>query len=263
MGERINAKADPVGVTNHYSTYSEAAVAVLEIVLLVAFSFPVWANRVENIPDRADAEVIRVIAQQFKWNIHYSGEDGVFGRTDPGEINDLALNFIGLDETDVAAQDDIIPTQGHLHLPVDRDIIIDLTTRDVIHSFAIPVMRVKQDAIPGIRIPTWFTPTKTGSWEIACAQLCGNSHYEMKGYVHVHTQEGYAAYMKTLAIIQEVDDYDYTYEAEESLKKALDALKADDASKAEELTLQALSQAEDAQAEQEVAGDEDEEWEDW
>jgi hypothetical protein len=85
----------------------------------------------------------------------------------------------------------------------------------------------------------------------------------MKGYVHVHTQEGYAAYMKTLAIIQEVDDYDYTYEAEESLKKALDALKADDASKAEELTLQALSQAEDAQAEQEVAGDEDEEWEDW
>ena len=261
--QKKSPKADPVGVTNHSSTYSEAAVAVLEIVLLVAFSFPVWANRVENIPDRADAEVIRVIAQQFKWNIHYSGEDGVFGRTDPGEINDLALNFIGLDETDVAAQDDIIPTQGHLHLPVDRDIIIDLTTRDVIHSFAIPVMRVKQDAIPGIRIPTWFTPTKTGSWEIACAQLCGNSHYEMKGYVHVHTQEGYAAYMKTLAIIQEVDDYDYTYEAEESLKKALDALKADDASKAEELTLQALSQAEDAQAEQEVAGDEDEEWEDW
>ncbi len=220
--QKKSPKADPVGVTNHYSTYSEAAVAVLEIVLLVAFSFPVWANRVENIPDRADAEVIRVIAQQFKWNIHYSGEDGV-----------------------------------------DKDIIIDLTTRDVIHSFAIPVMRVKQDAIPGIRIPTWFTPTKTGSWEIACAQLCGNSHYEMKGYVHVHTQEGYAAYMKTLAIIQEVDDYDYTYEAEESLKKALDALKADDASKAEELTLQALSQAEDAQAEQEGAGDEDEEWEDW
>lgn len=260
--QRRNPKADPVGVTSHYSTYSEAGVAVFEIILLVIFSFPVWASRVENIPDRADAEVIRVIGQQFKWNIHYAGEDGLFGRTAPDLIDDEALNFIGLDRANEAAKDDIIPPQGHLHLPVNKDIIVELSTRDVIHSFSIPVMRVKQDAIPGIRIPTWFTPIKTGSWEIACAQLCGNSHYEMKGYVHVHTQRGYDAYMKTLAIVQEVDDYDYTFEAESTLKEGLSALKAGDSPKAEELTLFALSQAEDAQAEKEAAGDEDE-WDEW
>ncbi|MEE2876365.1 MAG: cytochrome c oxidase subunit II [Candidatus Neomarinimicrobiota bacterium] len=258
-----NPKADPIGVRNHYSTYSEASVAVFEIILLVVFSFPVWASRVENIPDKADSEVIRVIGQQFKWNIHYPGEDGVFGRTASDLIDDQALNFIGLDWENEAAVDDIIPTQGHLHLPVDREIIIEISTRDVIHSFGIPVMRVKQDAIPGLRIPTWFTPTKTGSWEIACAQLCGNSHYEMKGYVHVHTQKGYEAYLKTLAVIQEVNDYDYTYEAEATLKKVLDALKVDNESKAEELTLLALSQAEAAKGEQEESGD-DEEWdEEW
>ncbi len=263
--QKKNPEADPVGVTNHYSTYVEAGVIVFEIVLLIIFSFPVWASRVEEVPDRAEAEVIRVVGQQFKWNIHYPGDDGVFGRTSANLIDDQALNFIGFDKKDEAAQDDIIPTQGHLHLPVNKDILIEISTRDVIHSFSIPVMRVKQDAIPGIRIPTWFTPIRTGSWEIACAQLCGNSHYEMKGYVHVHTQQGYDAYMKTLAVVRDVDDYDYTFEAESTLSKAINALKEGNAGQAEDLALQALSQAEEAKVEKEAAGDdEDDDWgEEW
>ena len=128
---------------NHYSTYSEAAVAIFEIILLVGFSFPVWANRVENVPDPSKSEVIKVVAQQFKWNMRYPGEDGVFGRTSPDLIDDQGLNFIGLDRKDTFASDDIIPTQGHMHLPVNKDITIEMTTRDVIHSFFIPVMRVK------------------------------------------------------------------------------------------------------------------------
>ncbi len=262
--EKKNPKADPVGVTNHYSTYSEAAVAIFEIILLVIFSFPVWASRVEGVPDRNETEVIRIIAQQFKWNIHYPGEDGIFGRTDANLIDDQALNFIGLDKENEEAKDDIIPAQGHLHLPVDKNIILDISTRDVIHSFAIPVMRVKQDAIPGIRIPTWFSPVKTGSWEIACAQLCGNSHYAMKGFVHVHTQKGYIAYMKTLRIVQDVDDYDYTFEAESTLKEVINALKDNDSTKAEELALIALAKAEEAKIEKASSGDEDDDWgEDW
>ena len=259
--QKKNPKADPVGVTNHYSTYAEAGVAVFEILLLIIFSFPVWASRVDEIPDRSETEIIRVVGQQFKWNIHYPGDDGVFGRTLPELIDDQGLNFIGFDKDDEAGQDDIIPTQGHLHLPVNKDIILEISTRDVIHSFAIPVMRVKQDAIPGIRIPTWFTPTKTGSWEIACAQLCGNSHYEMKGYVHVHTPRGYEAYMQTLAIVRDVDDYDYTFEAESTLSKAIDSLRKDDPDKAEDLTFLALSQAEEAKLEKEASGDEDDD--DW
>ena len=259
-----NPNANPKGITSHFSTYSEAGVAIFEIIILIALSFPVWASRVEEIPDRADAEVIRVVAQQFKWNILYPGEDGVFGRTSPDLINDEALNFIGIDRKDEAAKDDIIPTQGHLHLPVDKNIIVELTTRDVIHSFSIPVMRIKQDAVPGIRIPTWFTPTQTGSWEIACAQLCGNSHYQMKGFVHFHTQRGYEAYMNTLTIVQEVDDYDYTLDAEYTLSQVIDALKKGNARDAEELAFQALSQAEVAKAEKEKAGDEDDDWgEEW
>ena len=150
-----------------------------------------------------------------------------------------------------------------MHLPIDRDITVELTTRDVIHSFFIPVMRVKQDAIPGISIPFWFTPTKTGSWEIACAQLCGNSHYIMKGYVHVHTQKGFDSYMKALSIIQEIDDYDFTFEAESTLSQVIDSLKKDDSTKAEELAVFALSQAEQAKIDKESSGGDDDSWDDW
>ena len=261
--KRPNVSADPKGVKNHYSTYSEAAVAIFEIILLVGFSFPVWANRVENVPDPSKSQVIKVVAQQFKWNMRYPGEDGVFGRTSPDLIDDQGLNFIGLDRKDTYASDDIITTQGHMHLPIDRDITVELTTRDVIHSFFIPVMRVKQDAIPGISIPFWFTPTKTGSWEIACAQLCGNSHYIMKGYVHVHTQKGFDSYMKALSIIQEIDDYDFTFEAESTLSQVIDSLKKDDSTKAEELAVFALSQAEQAKIDKESSGGDDDSWDDW
>ena len=64
------------------------------------------------------------------------------------------------------------------------------------HSFSIPVMRVKQDVIPGTEIPTWFTPTKTGQWEIACAQLCGLGHYRMRGFLTIHSQEDYANWLE-------------------------------------------------------------------
>ena len=78
-----------------------------------------------------------------------------------------------------------------MHLPIGRPVNIHLTSRDVIHSFSIPAMRVKQDVIPGMSIPMWFTPTKSGQYEIACAQLCGIGHYRMKGFVTVHSQEDF------------------------------------------------------------------------
>ncbi|MFQ6617029.1 MAG: cytochrome c oxidase subunit II [Fidelibacterota bacterium] len=258
-----NPQADYAGVKSHFSTYAEAAVALFEIVLLVAFSFPVWASRVEEIPDPDYAEVVRIVAQQFKWNIHYPGPDGVFGTTSPDLIDDQALNFIGLDRTDPAAQDDIVPIQGHLHLPVGQPALLYLTTRDVIHSFFIPVMRVKQDAVPGMRIPVWFTPTKPGSWEIACAQLCGNSHYEMKGYIHIHSQKGYEAYMDALSLVYEIDDYDLTYETEKTLKEAVNALRDGDPARAEQLAVAAKSQAQEALAQKETYEEEWDEWKDW
>ena len=256
-----NSQASHHGMRSHFSTYMEGGVAVFEIALLFAFAFPVWESRIDDVPKESEAVVARIVAQQFKWNIHYPGPDGKFGRTDASLMNDQELNFVGLDHHSEFGEDDIIPTQNHLHLPVDKKALLYLSTKDVIHSFSIPVMRVKQDAIPGMRIPVWFEPTQTGSWEIACAQLCGNSHYEMKGYVHIHTQKGYDGYMEALSIIQEVDDYDFTFEAESVLEQVISALKEGYPSKAEELAFNAKSLAEEARdTKEEEGGDDDWDW---
>ncbi len=154
-----NPKADYTGVKTHASSYLEAVVAILEVALLVGISIPFWAWKVSAFPTSPDAVHIRVIAQQFAWNIHYPGPDGKFGRTDI-KLVDESSNPIGLDRSDPNAKDDIV-TVNQLHIPVNRPIVLEITTKDVIHSFFLPVMRVKQDAIPGMLIPLHFMATKT------------------------------------------------------------------------------------------------------
>lgn len=188
-----NPVASYEGTKSHFSTYGEAGIAVIEIVLLLAFAIPIWASRVGDLPDESESTVVHVVAEQFAWNAHYPGPDGLFGRRDTKLIN-AATNPLGLDRTDPVGQDDIT-TINQLHLPVDKPAIIHLSTKDVIHSFGLPVMRVKQDAIPGMVIPVWFEPVKTGSWEIACAQLCGASHYRMRGFFTVHSQADFAKWL--------------------------------------------------------------------
>jgi cytochrome c oxidase subunit 2 len=186
-------RADYGGVKSHFSTYVEVGVALVEAILLVGFAIPAWANRVDNIPSESEAIVVRVIAEQFAWNAHYPGADGVFGRTDIKLV--AADNPIGLDRTDPAAKDDIT-TINQLNLPVNRPILIHLSSKDVIHSFSLNQMRVKQDAIPGLSFPVWFTPTKTGDWEINCSQLCGLGHYRMRGFYSIKTQQDYDTWLK-------------------------------------------------------------------
>ena len=178
---------------SHASTYVEVGVIIAEAVLLLGFSIPLWAERVNQFPAESEATVVRVIGQQFAWNIHYPGPDGKFGKTDP-KLVDAQSNPIGLDRSDPAAADDVV-TVNQLHLPVGKPAIIHISSLDVIHSFALQEMRVKQDAIPGMSTPVWFIPTVTSddmkkrkgdekwSYEISCAQLCGLGHYRMRGYV--------------------------------------------------------------------------------
>jgi cytochrome c oxidase subunit 2 len=155
-----NPKADYTGVKKHTSSYLEAAVAVVEVLLLVGLSIPFWAWKVSAFPTDPNTVHVRVIAQQYAWNIHYPGPDGIFGRTDI-KLVDEQTNPIGLDRKgDPHVKDDIV-TLNQLHLPVNRPAVIEITTKDVIHSFFLPVMRVKQDAIPGMLIPIHFVPTKT------------------------------------------------------------------------------------------------------
>jgi cytochrome c oxidase subunit 2 len=198
-------KANPEGVTNHYSTYVEVGVIVVEAVLLLGFSIPLWAARVNQFPSEAESTVVRVTGQQFAWNIHYPGPDGKFGKTD-AKLVDPQSNPIGLDKKDANAADDVT-TVNQLHLPVGKPAIIHIQSLDVIHSFAIQEMRVKQDAIPGMSTPVWFVPTITSdemkkqkgdekwTYEINCAQLCGLGHYRMLGYVTIDTPEQFKTWM--------------------------------------------------------------------
>jgi len=218
-----NKTADYTGVKSHMSSLLEAAVAIIEIIALFGFSYPVWAYRVNDIPDYRDAENIRVVAQQFAWNIHYPGEDGLFGTT-RSDLVDEQDNPIGLDRGSPNASDDFY-TINQLHIPVDKTIRIDLTTKDVIHNFKLPELRVSQDAIPGMLIPVHFEATMTSKefletvkgthregmgLEISCAQLCGLGHYRMKGFLTIHDQDGYDSWLDEQAeyLLESGDDED-------------------------------------------------------
>lgn len=185
-------KADYTGVKSHFSSYIEGAIAVIEVILLVGFSIPLWAKVVVQTPSEAESSVVRVVAQQFQWNCHYAGPDKKFGRVDV-KLMDDATNPVGLDREDPAAKDDVW-TINQLHLPVNKPALIYLSSKDVIHSFALQEMRVKQDAIPGMMIPVSWTPTVTGDYEISCAQLCGLGHYRMRGFMTIHTPESFKAW---------------------------------------------------------------------
>jgi cytochrome c oxidase subunit 2 len=107
-------------------------------------------------------------------------------------------NPLGLDRTDPASRDDVT-TINELHLPIDTPVIVYLSSKDVVHSFTLPQMRVKQDTIPGTVQPVWFTPTRTGEWEIVCSQLCGLAHYRMRGFYTVQTAADFKAWLASEA----------------------------------------------------------------
>ena len=205
-----NPKANYHGITNHYSSYTEAGIVLFETLLLVGFAIPgYYAVKYDKIIDASPNEIeVRVVAQQFAWNIHYPGEDGKFGITKI-HLVDEETNPLGLDRNGYGADD--ITTINQLHLPVNKMAKLYISSKDVIHGFSLPEMRVKQDAVPGMQIPIYFTPTLTTNdfldkikgtaregkgYEITCAQLCGNSHYRMRGFMTVHEDDDYNAWLK-------------------------------------------------------------------
>lgn len=150
----------------------------------------VWASlRFNEAP--AGAFQVEVVAQQFQWNFHYAGKDGVFGRTDPTLIDDSSLNFIGLDEADPNMKDDSV--HSVLAIPVNRPVELALRSKDVIHNFWVPQLRFKQDLVPGMVIRVHFTANTVGKYELACAELCGQLHFKMKSYLLVLPAEEHQA----------------------------------------------------------------------
>ncbi len=174
-----------------------ALTAAVLVALLV--NSEIDARALERGGPRVEGEtplVVEVVAQQFAWNFRLPGEDGIFGRTDPRLVDQAELNFIGLDKKDPAAEDDIVLPQGLLILPAGREVRVRLRSMDVIHGFFVASFRVKRDAMPGITTEFSFTPTTTGSYELACAEHCGLGHYRMRGVVDVVSRAEWASKVK-------------------------------------------------------------------
>jgi cytochrome c oxidase subunit 2 len=194
--KRRHPGADHLGVKSGISTHLEFSVVLIEAVLLLGFAIPLWARRVNEFPPGKEALLVHVVAQQFNFNYHLPGSDGQFGKRDIYFVSNS--NPLGIDPNDPAGKDDIV-TSGELHVPVNRPVIAELSSKDVIHDFFLPSMRIAGDAIPGSLIPVWFTPIRTGTYEVICGQLCGLGHYGMKGTLVVDTPQDYQAWLKERA----------------------------------------------------------------
>ena len=190
-----NPKADYHGVRSHVSTHIEASVVIIEAVILLGFAIPLWGKRVNEIPqdDKNDALRIRAIGYQFGWIFHYAGPDGKFGAQGPQYMGDG--NDLGINPNDPNAADDAV-LRNNMHLLNHKATVIRVSSRDVIHGFCLPQMRVQQDATPGIEALLWFRPVSVGVWQIICAQLCGGGHSNMVANYSVEEQKDFDAWYK-------------------------------------------------------------------
>jgi cytochrome c oxidase subunit II len=186
----------------HENSKLEATWTIITLVIFLGLGIEgdrIWAGYFMAEPPPG-AVTIEVTAQQFAWNIRYPGADGVFGRTRSELIDDSAGNYIGLDPKDPAGKDDVT-LQNIVAVPVNHPVWVTLRSKDVTHSFFVPVLRVKQDAVPGMGIRVHFEATKTGEYEIACAELCGMQHYKMRARLLVMGEGEFQNWLKARAAL--------------------------------------------------------------
>ena len=183
-----NPKASYDGITSHFSTHIEVGVVIVEVVLLLGFAFPLWAKRADRSARPTGDEVVnlRAVGEQYRWSFHYAGADKMVGLTGYDRIS--GANPVGLVAEDPNSVDDFISI-NELVIPINRPVVIQVTSKDVIHGLAIVPMFTQQDAIPGSEIPLWFVPQKEGEWNIVCAQLCGAGHAQMVAWVKCVSDE--------------------------------------------------------------------------
>jgi cytochrome c oxidase subunit 2 len=187
---RDRATASPARYSHGNNTL-EIVWTVLTLILFVGLnlmSSSIWASERFRSAEPGALQV-EVTGMQFAWYFRYAGADGKFGATKPELIDPSAggESAIGLDTSDPASKDDVV--SGTMYAPVNREVEVILRAHDVIHSFFVPAMRFKQDAVPGLAIHMHFTPITTGDYEIVCAELCGLGHYKMHGMLKVVSQE--------------------------------------------------------------------------
>jgi len=173
-------------------------VTAIGVVVLLAPGLFVYSEFV-NTPK--DALVVEAVAQQWQWSFRLPGQDGEFGKTSISLIN--FQNPFGIDPEDPNGQDDVLVPGNEIHLPLNRPVKVLLRSKDVLHDFYVPEFRVKMDAIPGAISSLWFTPTKAGTYELACAEYCGLGHHTMRGVVVVEAQQTFQDWVAAQAIFSE------------------------------------------------------------
>jgi len=164
----------------------------LGIVAMLAPGLFVWANFVD-VPK--DAAVFEAVGQQWHWSFRFPGKDGKLGTVDSRLVSDS--NPFGMNPDDSAGQDDVLVSSPEVHLPVGKPVKALLRGKDVLHNFAVPQFRAKMDLVPGLVSYIWFTPIRTGTFDLLCNELCGVGHFVMRGKVVVEEERDFQAWLSS------------------------------------------------------------------
>lgn len=175
---RYDAKSNRDAVKFTHGSHSLEVVWTIvpaaTLLFIAIYQMNAWADAKIRQPAHPGIEV-EVRGRQFEWRFRYPGPDGKLYTPDDVHFD------------------------SELHLPVDEEVLVHLKSEDVLHSFFLPNLRVKQDAVPGMVIPVWFRPTKIGAWDLVCAELCGWGHYKMRGRIVVQSREDFDAWLAQTA----------------------------------------------------------------
>jgi len=171
------------------------------VAAMLAPGLIVWADFV-SVPD--DAAEVEVFGMQWQWHYRFPGADGTLGAVDARYIS--RDNPFGMSPDDAAGLDDVLIASNELHLPVDRPVKLLLRSRDVLHNFAVPQFRVKMDLVPGMVTHAWFTPSRTGKFDVLCMELCGIAHYAMRGHVVVDEADDFEQWLDAQSTWSDIQD---------------------------------------------------------
>ena len=186
------------GSTAHYEPENNkletwlVGLTAVGIAALLAPGLVVWAKFVD-VPQ--DAAVFEVVGKQWHWSFRFPGADGKLGIVDARNVSDK--NPFGMNPDDPNGQDDVLITSPELHLPIGKPVKALLRSIDVLHDFAVPQFRAKMDMVPGSVTYIWFTPTRTGKFDILCNELCGVGHFAMRGKVVVEEESAFQSWLSS------------------------------------------------------------------
>lgn len=163
------------------------------VAVMLAPGLWVWKDFV-TVPPGAEDRMFETLGKQWSWSYRFPGADGVFGRTEPRLVSDD--NPFGIDPNDPNSMDDILVDDSEVHIPMGKPIKVVLRSLDVLHDFYVPHFRAKMDMVPGMVTYFWFTPTREGTFEMLCFELCGTGHYAMRGSIVVEEESVFRAWLR-------------------------------------------------------------------